>query len=92
MNANEIYWCSLRNVGNKRISSLIYLISTFQNVYIGKCTSLALINKYVCQQGNKYERKTYSFLKTSNLFPGFYIFASGLQKLLVGQVESLTNS
>lgn len=37
------------------------------------------------------ERETYSFLKASNLFPSFHVFASGLQELLVGQVEGLPN-
>lgn len=37
------------------------------------------------------ERKTYSFLKTSNLLPCFHVFASRLQELLVGQVEGLPN-
>lgn len=34
---------------------------------------------------------SYSFLQRPDLFPGLHVFASGLQKLLVGQIEGLTD-
>lgn len=36
--------------------------------------------------------ETHSFLQASNLFPGFHVFASRLQELLVGQIKGLADS
>lgn len=36
-------------------------------------------------------KNIYSFLQASDLFPRLHVFASGLQELLVGQVEGLTD-
>lgn len=49
-------------------------------------TSSALVKKT-----NLAPQEPYSFLQASDLFPGLHVFASGLQELLVGQVEGLAD-